>query len=654
MPTIRTAPIVQEDAELFSKIGRHLYSKYTELSSGFRYMQPEDLSAFFKVKIKNLPKEIRALPEICTLGLVGLITHLNDTQLAPFNDISFFHLLAKDPLSLAVLKGLLISVPKLRESITADMLLNCTAAVSAFYSLTQYSDGLVILKDLFSTNPELKQSVTADALFAEVRKTSIFYTLVDTPFGQSILLELFKANPELKGGITADTLSRQYSSSDKLPADTSVLSLLSQSITGRAILATVLADKKQRHMPTSPTLFSALSYTSSLGFKLRRNHLALVKPLNPGQYHAVSNATKQRACCEIIGSIRIALIEYERVRITGPSYRVLKKILNSATNPDLEQLVQKLKDFFLNEPSGKWHACNGAIPSIKPMLMKYLLTMPLFERSMDNNTLTLITAELVHGLKYELYLTKDFFDKCNIKGLFCFFENECKRVAGLNKPAIDYNNNTCGRQRHLPASPTLFSAIDYTSKLGFKLRHNHFALVKPLRVGQYPAVDFETKQKACREIIKAINESLKEYGLTTSLGFLLAPRFRALSEIAADNLMNLEDIVQKLREFFINEPIGKWGACVSYNPSVESILMKNLLTIPLFERKVHNNTLTLITNELVHGLQYELDLTKDYFDNCNIKGLVRFLENEFKRVAGLGKSVITENNNNAIQHSACW
>ncbi len=428
MPLTPAAPIVQEDVKLFSNIALYLHSKDKELSSAFRSVKTEDLPAFFTVNIKNLPKKIKALPNVHRARLVGLLALLNDMRLAPFKDISFFHLLAKHPLSLTVLKGLFDSFPELKKSITAEVLFNRTATTSTFYSLTQYPKGVAILKGLFSTNPELKKRVSADALFAEVNKTSIFYTLVNQPVGQSILLELFKANPELKVGITANTLSRQYSSPDKLPADTSVLSLLSQSITGRAILATVLADKKQRHMPTSPTLFSALSYTSSLGFKLRSNHLALVKPLNPEQYDAVSNATKQRACREIIDSIKIALSRYRRVMISlEASYRALEKILTSVTQLsvaelDLEQLVQKLKDFFLNEPSGKWHACNGAIPSIKPMLMKYLLTMPLFERSMDNNTLTLITAELVHGLKYELYLTKDFFDKCNIKGLFCFLK----------------------------------------------------------------------------------------------------------------------------------------------------------------------------------------------------------------------------------------
>ncbi len=235
-----------------------------------------------------------------------------------------------------------------------------------------------------------------------------------------------------------------------------------------------------------------------------------------------------------------------------------------------------------------------------------------------------------------------------------FFENECKRVAGLNKLAIDYNNNTCERQRHLPVSPTLFSAIHYTSKLSFKLRRNHFALVKPLPLGQYPAVNVEIKQEACCEIINAISLTLLEYGemfFHTSTKLSEIKKLNEIKNNAANS--SLENIVKDLRHFFMNEFIGKWRACVSYNPSVESILMKNLLTIPLFERKVHNNTLTLITNELVHGLQYELDLTRDYFDNCNIKGLVRFLENEFKRVAGLGKPVITEDNNNAIQHTVC-
>ncbi len=207
--------------------------------------------------------------------------------------------------------------------------------------------------------------------------------------------------------------------------------------------------KNPKQPMISPTDASAITRYSKLGNKLRSGKLAAVKPLEKNHYEAASAIIRQQAHEQIKNAITKTLAEYstiwrpaENKETTRKSFKVLLTLPIKTTS--FEETVKQIIRFF-KKPIGHWRAGKkdpmsrryrkDKRPSIKPLLMKNLLTIPLFNTTLDGDTLTLITQELTHGLRYKLDLTKDYFGGCNINGLICFFENQCKRFAGLEKPA---------------------------------------------------------------------------------------------------------------------------------------------------------------------------------------------------------------------------
>ena len=213
-----------------------------------------------------------------------------------------------------------------------------------------------------------------------------------------------------------------------------------------------------RNYPSHPIKVSKLSPWSSYGrmFYLK-GYLATVKALTPNQYLSASIRTRELACKQIINAIANTLAEYNAIwkhpdkkETIRTSFCQLSHCLETIKkeSKSLEAIINDILLFF-QKGSGHWHAGKknsktgvyslSNRPSIKTLLMKKLLTISLFDRKINSDdTLTLITQteSEENAFQYTLDLTQDKFGGCYIPGLICFFENECKRVAGLKKPAI--------------------------------------------------------------------------------------------------------------------------------------------------------------------------------------------------------------------------
>ncbi len=209
------------------------------------------------------------------------------------------------------------------------------------------------------------------------------------------------------------------------------------------------AIKDPRSLP-SPTDRNSISRFSKLG---ARKNLAGVTALASNQYNPAKKEKKEEAVNQISKAIEKTLTEYNQTwSVNKSSYRALRDIADTIeTDSCLKDVVSKLEKFF-KQGSGQWRAGkkdetgqnykSGYGPSIKPLLMKFLLTMPLFNREVNDDRLELVTLELAHGLRYVLHLTKDGFDNSSQAGLFEFFKNECKRFAGLGKAVVEEIGST--------------------------------------------------------------------------------------------------------------------------------------------------------------------------------------------------------------------
>ncbi len=204
---------------------------------------------------------------------------------------------------------------------------------------------------------------------------------------------------------------------------------------------------------------------------------------------------------------------------------------------------------------------------------------------------------------------------------------------------------------------------------GLSILHNHFiwqgylATVKELDITQCKQASIDEKHSACEQIIKAVKDALLTYltiwgqasphttrEINNTLVTKLETKRTSYVELNGIQLIdfNLEKTVKNIIGFLKNGS-GQWNPGKrlkntsdyqkNNGPSIKVLLMKNLLTIPLFNRKVQNNRITLVTRtEIEHGLEYDLDLTKRNFGGCYISGLICFFENECKRFAGLGQN----------------
>ncbi len=200
-----------------------------------------------------------------------------------------------------------------------------------------------------------------------------------------------------------------------------------------------------------PSKASAISVFSELGFHLLwAGKLANVKPLKATQYQTATEEKKTILLKEIKQAINKTLENYnelwrspEEMETTRSSYIALKNLKQEGS---LEDIINAITHFFNTSP-GNWCAGKkvvsggnykkGQAPSIKPLLMKYLLTMKSFQvKNINEDTLYLTTSELTHGLEYKLNLTKNYFGGCNITGLIRFFENECQRAISIPTPPI--------------------------------------------------------------------------------------------------------------------------------------------------------------------------------------------------------------------------
>ncbi len=199
-----------------------------------------------------------------------------------------------------------------------------------------------------------------------------------------------------------------------------------------------------------PSRASAIPRSSLLHLRLLRGNLATVRPLE--DYAAVSAETKRMLGDEIKAVVEKTLKHYNTLWKTSNEDETARSsyitLAEWRIGGSLEDIVKSVIQFFITAP-GHWHAGKrqnnsrlndteiyqkGKGPSIKTLLMRYLLTMEFFSREVIGHKLRLTTGELAHGLEYELDLSKDYFGGCDIDGLLCFFENECKRVGGLGKP----------------------------------------------------------------------------------------------------------------------------------------------------------------------------------------------------------------------------
>ncbi len=213
-----------------------------------------------------------------------------------------------------------------------------------------------------------------------------------------------------------------------------------------ALHPTSILNTNPRNDPKSPTHVNSISYQTPIGTSwLFKGYLCNVEKIPIVQCTAVSNDVKLKARQQIRTAVAKTLNDYNTIwqyagntKKIRSSYRALASIQLNINN--LEEMVKSIIRFFKSK-KGHWYAGEKNLaskkyrknrgPSIKTLLMINLLTIPLFHRNVTNNILTLITRELDHGLQYELDLTKHKLGGCNIEGLICFFENECKRFAGL-------------------------------------------------------------------------------------------------------------------------------------------------------------------------------------------------------------------------------
>ena len=188
----------------------------------------------------------------------------------------------------------------------------------------------------------------------------------------------------------------------------------------------------------------------------------------------------------------------------------------------------------------------------------------------------------------------------------------------------------------------------------------HLATVEVLKDEEYQSVSADIKKLVCWQIKVAMAKTLNEYNAiwkcpneekTNRASFC---RLSQLLEAIRQGNKSLEDIVDDIIQFF-QKDAGRWYAgrkamqseayVPNNGPSIKFLLMKNVLTMRFFDREVtDDSTLTLITQTELKdsGLQYTLDLTQDNFGGCHIPGLIRFFENEFRRVAGLRKPEVEE------------
>ncbi len=259
-------------------------------------------------------------------------------------------------------------------------------------------------------------------------------------------------------------------------------------------------------------------------------------------------------------------------------------------------------------------------------------------------------------------------------------ENTLVLIAKHNNNVANFLRNyltECAEtQRNLrrdPESPTQARLIAWNSEIGFGLSQKGYLYrTKELAEDQLHAASEETKKLALKQITRAVSDTLLEYNKIWKLSKTEETKrlsYRELKIVLLEIKLNehvdmpLEDSVEKITHFF-KTSTGHWNAGQkkrdtneykpNKGPSIKTILMRNLLTIPLFHHKVADNILTLISHtEMQHGILYNLDLSKKNFGGCNIEGLIRFFHNECKRYAGLGLRPAQEKQTNKLIFNKC-
>ena len=228
-----------------------------------------------------------------------------------------------------------------------------------------------------------------------------------------------------------------------------------------------LAKTRQHfhHDPIHPIKVKSLHPLSSVNLNFWANgYLNFVEKLTIKQKLTANQQIRSLALKQIIDAVKFTLYEYNIIwrpsiteKTTRPSYHQLSAILDLIQNSHLDGTIKHITQFFKGD-IGYWHAgtrCSVPYsvegtylyiarlgyeedkgPSIKTLLMKNLLTIPLFHRKIKDDTLTLITrTEIESNFLYTLDLTQDNFGKCNINKLICFFKNEFKRLITLTQHA---------------------------------------------------------------------------------------------------------------------------------------------------------------------------------------------------------------------------
>ncbi len=185
--------------------------------------------------------------------------------------------------------------------------------------------------------------------------------------------------------------------------------------------------------------------------------MCYVKKITNDEYKPKTLTTKRTAIIQITKAIEETLNIYKAYWapkeklffsvartgiVTRPSYKKLSDIyvaINDNSDITLEELA-KLILTFLEKQKSKWHPekkdetgeyIKG--PSIKPLLMRKLLTIELINTKIENNTMTIITKENGKNISYKLNLTKPNFDNCYIPGLINHLENQLMQCCGLYK-----------------------------------------------------------------------------------------------------------------------------------------------------------------------------------------------------------------------------
>ena len=301
----------------------------------------------------------------------------------------------------------------------------------------------------------------------------------------------------------------------------------------------------------------------------------------------------------------------------------------------LEHMVQTVLAFFEGK-IGHWRAGSQCElgqyqlnrgPSIKKLLMMQMLTLPVFHRRLTNTKSPICMRQ---GYEIRQRITADVYLG------FCGLHDGNDALA-LLLSEISNDNVICRLQ------PAIIEALKVTSFYQQLVRQGYLT-VSHMMVERFSARYAKEKNiitAYLTEVLKnkVFAESSLHPGVLYALAYIknislyiwqvkaheqLEPYKHDLT-IAVTNSLRLDILWESYTK---NSIITFSGYPELYPQAADRVY-------PGYIAENHQKRMRLVSRtDLGGGIQYDLDLTKDNFGGCNIKGLLYFLRNEFKRFAG--------------------